>query len=193
MGLLGIDEVGRGCWAGPLVAGAVVLPVPIDGLRDSKKLSKKKREQLALEINDTAQVGIGWVWPDEIDEWGLTKSVQFAMLRAVKDLHNHGGVYEEIIIDGNYNFLNCVTGLRCDAGQISTMIRADDIVPEVSAASIVAKVARDAYMTEIAISYPEYAFEKNVGYGAPSHIDALKTYGVTNIHRKSYKPIKALL
>ena len=191
--LLGIDEVGRGCWAGPLVAGAVVLRQEVDGLRDSKKLTKKRRDILALEIQEKAFVGLGWVWPDEIDQWGLTKSVQYAMLRAVKDLHLNGGTYDEIIIDGNYNFLNCVNGLQCEPANVMTMVRADDSVPAVSAASIVAKVARDNYMIEISEKYPQHAFDKNVGYGAPAHIAALKAHGVTSIHRKSYKPVKACL
>ena len=191
--LLGIDEVGRGCWAGPLVAGAVVLRQEVDGLRDSKKLTKKRRDILALEIQEKAFVGLGWVWPDEIDQWGLTKSVQYAMLRAVKDLHLNGGTYDEIIIDGNYNFLNCVNGLQCEPANVMTMVRADDSVPAVSAASIVAKVARDNYMIKISEEYPQYAFDKNVGYGAPAHIAALKAHGVTSIHRKSYKPVKACL
>ena len=191
--LLGLDEVGRGCWAGPLVAGAVVLRQEVDGLRDSKKLTKKRRDILALEIQEKAFVGLGWVWPHEIDQWGLTKSVQYAMLRAVKDLHLNGGTYDEIIIDGNYNFLNCVNGLQCEPANAMTMVRADDSVPAVSAASIVAKVARDNYMIEISEKYPQYAFDKNVGYGAPAHIAALKAHGVTSIHRKSYKPVKACL
>ena len=189
--LLGIDEVGRGCWAGPLVAGAVVLRQEVDGLRDSKKLTKKRRDILALEIQEKAFVGLGWVWPDEIDQWGLTKSVQYAMLRAVKDLHLNGGTYDEIIIDGNYNFLNCVNGLQCEPANVMTMVRADDSVPAVSAASIVAKVARDNYMIKISEEYPQYAFDKNVGYGAPAHTAALKVHGVTSIHRISYKPVKA--
>lgn len=188
---VGIDEVGRGCWAGPLVAGAVILRGSIDGLRDSKKLSKKRREILAAEIHDRAYVGIGWVRPDEVDDIGLTKAVQLAMLRAMRALHEQVDAYDEIIIDGNHNFFANVQGLKTDA--VSTMIKADDLVPAVSAASIAAKVARDNYMAEMSVQYPDYRFDVNVGYGTAAHQAALKLHGVTNIHRKSYKPIQALL
>ncbi len=186
---VGLDEVGRGCWAGPLVAAAVVLARSIDGLRDSKKLSKKKRELLAAQIHASASgVGIGWVTPAEVDTLGLTKAVQLAMLRAMKQITCD---YDEIIIDGNMNFFKNVVGLKTE--NIQTIIRADDTVPTVSAASIVAKVARDTYMADIATQYPDYGFERHVGYGTAIHLAALKQYGVTELHRKSYKPIQELL
>jgi ribonuclease HII len=190
--ILGIDEVGRGCWAGPLVAGAVVLAGDIPGLADSKKLTKKRREILAKLIHEQAAgVGIGWVTAREVDQIGLTKAVQLAMLRAVKEVHANGATYSEIIIDGNYNFFQNVQGLQTT--DISTLVRADDSIPAVSAASIVAKVARDTFMTECAQKFPAYGFESNVGYGAPAHIAALKTHGICELHRKSYKPIQALV
>ncbi len=187
--IVGLDEVGRGCWAGPLVAAAVVLGDLVDGLRDSKKISKKKRELLAVQIHASAAgVGVGWVTPAEVDELGLTKAVQLAMLRAMKQIECD---YDEIIIDGNMNFFKNVVGLKTD--NIQTIIRADDTVPTVSAASIVAKVARDAYMEGIATQYPAYGFERHVGYGTAAHLAALKQYGVTELHRKSYRPIQELL
>ena len=186
---VGLDEVGRGCWAGPLVAAAVVLTQPIEGLRDSKKLSKARRQILASKIYETAaSTGIGWVSPEEIDTLGLTKAVQLAMLRAMKAITCE---YDEIIIDGNLNFFHNVVGLK--TGNIQTIIRADDTVPAVSAASIIAKVARDAYMAELAERYPGYGFESHVGYGTNEHRQALQKLGVCEIHRKSYKPIRALL
>lgn len=188
---VGIDEVGRGCWAGPLVAGAVILREPIEGLRDSKKLSKKRRESLTIEIYEKAYIGLGWVRADEVDDLGLTKAVQLAMLRAMKVLHEQVTVYDEIIIDGNHNFFANVQGFKTE--NITTLIRADDLVPAVSAASIAAKVARDDYMAEISSQYPDYKFDVNVGYGTATHQAALKLHGVTNLHRKSYKPIQALL
>jgi ribonuclease HII len=188
---VGIDEVGRGCWAGPLVAGAVILREPIDGLRDSKKLSKKRRDALAIEIYEKAYVGLGWVTADEVDKLGLTKAVQLAMLRAMKLLHEQVEAYDEVIIDGNHNFFANVQGFKTE--NISTLIRADDLVPAVSAASIAAKVARDNYMAEISADYPDYKFDVNVGYGTAAHQAALKLHGVTILHRKSYKPIQALL
>lgn len=182
--LVGIDEVGRGCWAGPLVAGAVMLQAPISGLRDSKKLSKKQRERLDAEIRVQAiAFGIGWVTPQEVDLMGLTKAVQTAMERAVAQITDP---FEKIIIDGSYNFL-------ADDPRVSVLVRADDLVPAVSAASIIAKVARDTFMKDAAKQYPGYGFESHVGYGTAAHIQALKTLGVCDIHRKSYRPVQLAL
>jgi ribonuclease HII len=182
----GLDEVGRGCWAGPLVAAAVVLSdgIHISGLNDSKKLSRSQREKLALDIQAAAlSIGIGWVWPEAIDEGGITKAVKSAMEQAFTQLTIPG---DEIIVDGNINYLASNPLARA-------VIKADGSVAAVSAASIIAKVARDQYMHEIAVSYPEYGFEQHVGYGTKLHIAALAAHGVTPIHRRSYKPIQALL
>lgn len=183
MQIVGIDEVGRGCWAGPVVAGAVLLKDDIPGLRDSKKLSKKRRADLSEQIHASASVGLGWVTPSEVDQFGLTAAVGLAMQRALDQI---SGDYDQIIIDGNYNFMS--NNLKA-----TTIIRADETVPAVSAASIVAKVARDEYMMKLNIRYPDYGFERHVGYGTAVHLTALKTLGVTPEHRKSYKPIQALL
>jgi ribonuclease HII len=181
---VGIDEVGRGCWAGPLVAGAVILGEPIVGLKDSKKLSKKQREKLVGQIKSTAvSIGLGWVWPEEIDIGGVTQAVKVAMERALAAID---ASYGEIIIDGNINYFP-------NEPKAQAVIKADDSVPAVSAASIVAKVARDDYMAEMAKKYPEYAFEKHVGYGTAAHIAALKLHGICVLHRKSYKPIKVII
>jgi ribonuclease HII len=182
---VGIDEVGRGCWAGPLVAGAVILNVPIAGLKDSKKLSAKKRQSLAIEIELMADAyGLGWVWPEEIDANGLTWAVKTAMARALQEITL---AYQKVIIDGNINYLPEVSGSSC-------MIKADDLVPAVSAASILAKVARDTYMANDAhILHPDYEFGLHVGYGTKRHLELLHKFGVTPLHRKSYKPIQALL
>lgn len=179
----GLDEVGRGCWAGPLVAAAVVLNIPIEGLRDSKKLSAKKRQALSDQILLTASCGIGWVSPAEVDSLGLTAAVGLAMQRAIEQI---AGKYQNIIIDGDYNFLP-------DYKNVQTLVRADDTVPAVSAASIIAKVARDQYMTDANAQYPGYGFASHVGYGTKQHIEALKDLGLTPLHRRSYKPIKAYL
>lgn len=189
MATLGIDEVGRGCWAGPLVAAAVVLGEPIDGLRDSKKLSKKRREELAALIHEQAEaVGIGWATSVEVDDLGLTRAVQLAMLRAVKRVDSD---YDEVIIDGNTNFFKNVVGLKTD--NIRTVVRADDTIPAVSAASIIAKVARDTHMAELSEEYPGYGFDSHVGYGTAEHRTALEKLGVCTEHRKSYRPIMELL
>jgi ribonuclease HII len=182
--IVGVDEVGRGCWAGPLVAGAVLLAKPIPGLKDSKKLSKKQRERLDVLIRDQAVAyGIGWVEPAEIDALGLTASVRLAMQRAVQQIQ---APYDALIIDGNYNFLSDIPLSSC-------LIKADDTVPAVSAASIIAKVARDAYMAESIAQHPGYGFEKHVGYGTAQHSAALKELGVSIMHRRSFAPIKAML
>lgn len=189
---VGIDEVGRGCWAGPLVAAAVVLDEPVAGLRDSKKLSKKRRSELNTQIMHAAKAyGVGWVFPDEIDRLGLSKSVQLAMLRAMKQLHQTYQQYSEIIIDGNINYFKNVQGLAADT--VRAVIRADDSYDSVSAASIIAKVARDTYMVEQSQLYPQYGFGQHVGYGTAAHRVALHTYGVCKIHRISYAPIRKLL
>lgn len=180
---VGIDEVGRGCWAGPLVAGAVILRSEIPGLNDSKKLSKKRREELDLLIRKSAVVGLGWVTPAEVDEAGLTEAVRLAMQRAVNALNC---AYDEVIIDGNYNFLSHIPNSQA-------VIRADGSIAAVSAASIVAKVARDTYMEQLEEKYSHWQFERHVGYGTALHIAALKEFGVSDIHRLSYKPIRAFL
>lgn len=182
--IVGIDEVGRGCWAGPLVVGAVVLGEPIVGLKDSKKLTKKQREALDERIRATAiSFGLGWVQPAELDAVGLTQAVRLAMERALAVVT---ATYDEVIVDGNFNFLAHLPKTR-------QLIKADDTVPAVSAASIIAKVARDKYMTKIAQLYSGYGFENHVGYGTAIHMAALAELGVTDIHRKSFKPIKNLL
>ena len=186
--IAGIDEVGRGCWAGPLVAGAVVLDKPIEGLRDSKKLSKKQREKLAPLIHEQAlAVGIGWVTPEELDVSGITMAVKLAMERALAQLRTNYSEEREmvsaVIIDGNINYLP-------EEPLAEAVIKADDTVPAVSAASIVAKVARDQYMEQMALAHPAYGFEKHVGYGTAAHIAALTEHGVTPLHRLSFAPIR---
>jgi ribonuclease HII len=181
---IGIDEVGRGCWAGPLVAGAVMLTEPLLGLKDSKKLSKLQRERLDKAIRaHTGTLGLGWVWPAEIDAHGISWAVRTAMERAVAALPEN---YDEIIIDGSINYFP-------SNAKAKAVIKADDSVPAVSAASIVAKVARDAYMAQQDTRYPGYGFAQHVGYGTQQHSTALAVLGVTDIHRRSYKPIARLL
>jgi ribonuclease HII len=181
---VGIDEVGRGCWAGPLVAGAVILRKPIPGLRDSKQLSKKQREGLAAEIQLHAlAVGLGWVSVLEIDSLGLTAAVSLAMTRALEEIRAD---YDEIIIDGNLNFL-------ADNPKARAIVKADAKIPAVSAASIVAKVARDKYMAEICEKYADYGFDRHVGYGTALHLEKLRLHGVSQLHRKSFRPIQKLL
>jgi ribonuclease HII len=166
------------------VAAAVVLAKPIEGLRDSKKLSKSRRENLVKSIEMNAHaIGIGWVWPEYIDDSGLTNAVRQAMIEALQMITC---AYDEVIVDGSINY--CQENPKSRA-----LVRADDLIPAVSAASIIAKVARDKYMAEAALNYPGYGFERHVGYGTAQHFEQLKLRGVTAIHRQSYKPIRALL
>lgn len=186
--VVGIDEVGRGPWAGPLVFGAVVLgSADIDGLTDSKKLSKKKRQALDGEIRSKATAfGLGWVSAEELDNIGMSKACELACRRALEQITVP---YSEIIIDGTVNFLK-------DTGKgpyVTTMKQADLLVPSVSAASILAKVARDTFMEDQDELYPGYGFGSHVGYGTEAHRKALKEFGVTPLHRKSFAPIAVLL
>lgn len=180
---LGIDEVGRGPWAGPVVACAVSLNEPVSGLKDSKKLSQKRREELDEIIRSNSTYGVGWVQADELDSVGLTEAVRIAMKRAVKECNI---MSDETIIDGNHNYLPELKGSRAE-------IKAEDKYAEVAAASIVAKVARDKFMIEQAVKYPEYGFEKHMGYGTQFHKDALAKHGVTSLHRRSFKPVRKIL
>lgn len=182
--ILGIDEVGRGPWAGPLVVGAVVLGgTAIEGLTDSKKLSKKRREALDVMIRDQAAgYGLGWVAASEIDEIGLSAALRLATIRAVEQIT---APYHEIIIDGTINFL----ADTAKGKYVATIKKADLLIPSVSAASIIAKVARDNYMAEQDAVYPGYKFGAHVGYGTAIHRDAIENHGVTPLHRLSFAPL----
>ena len=187
MAILGIDEVGRGPWAGPLVVGACVLgDAKIEGLTDSKKLSSKKREALAPIIRKKATVGLGWVSAKKIDEVGLSEALRIACCLAVKQIKVP---YHEIIIDGTINFLSDTPLSK----YVQVLKKADLLAPEVSAASIVAKVARDEYMKKKNYEYPGYSFDKHVGYGTKQHKEALLELGICPEHRKSFRPIAELL
>ena len=196
MAILGIDEVGRGPWAGPLVVGAVVLPEEkpdwVDDLRDSKRLSPKKREKLNEAIlAEATATGLGWVWQYEIDELGMQAALRLAARRAMAKIKKNypGTKITEVIIDGNTNFL-AGTGL---ASRVSTLVKGDDLIKEISAASIIAKVARDRYMVELGEKYPEYGFEAHKGYGTKQHLAALEKWGATREHRLSFRPVRKVL
>ena len=200
MAILGIDEVGRGPWAGPLVIGAVVLKERFDAdkkpileqswqdeLADSKKLTIKKREKLEPIIKENAVAfGLGWVKAKELDEIGLSEALKLATRRAVENIPRE--TFSEIIIDGTSNFLKG-TDLE---DLVSVLPKADSKIKEVSAASIIAKVARDHYMIKIAEKYSGYGFEKHVGYGTAAHKAALEKLGPCPEHRMSFKPVSAV-
>ena len=182
--ILGIDEAGRGPWAGPLVVGAAILGgKQIDGLTDSKKLSKKRREELYDIIkNEAVATATGWVSASELDEVGMSEALRLATRRAVEQINVP---YSEIIIDGIVNFLS-------DTGKgkyVQTMKKADLLVPSVSAASILAKVERDRFMAEQDGLYPGYGFEAHAGYGVAKHRAAIEELGVTPLHRLSFAPL----
>lgn len=184
MVIVGIDEVGRGCWAGPLVAAAVILDGRIPCLADSKLVTKQRRKEVAKAIYLNARsVSLGWVSAKRIDQIGLTAANREAMQKALDGIV---GDYDKIIIDGNYNYLP-------ENSKSEAIIKADGSIEAVSAASIVAKVARDAYMVDMAMQYPEYGFEKHVGYGTNFHYEQIKLHGVCELHRMSYKPLQALM
>lgn len=183
--ILGIDEAGRGPWAGPLVVGAVVLGAEkIDGLTDSKKLTKKKRELLYDEIVAKAEAwATGWVEADELDQLGMSQALCLATRRAVEQIRVP---YSEIIIDGTVNFL-------ADTGKgayVTTLAKADLLIPGVSAASIMAKVERDRYMARQDELYPGYGFGGHAGYGTAKHRLAIEQLGVTPLHRLSFAPLQ---
>ena len=189
--ILGIDEVGRGPYAGPLVIGACILPKNreenpwIDELNDSKKLSEKKREKLYEIIKKNAVSATGWVSSKELDEIGISNALKLATRRAVEQIQKEKVPFNEIIIDGISNFL---AGTKLEK-YVTTMKKADFLIKEVSAASIVAKVERDNYMKELAKKYPGYGFEKHVGYGTAAHQKAMEELGLTPEHRRSFGPV----
>lgn len=184
--VVGIDEVGRGSLAGPLTVGAVALPdePQVIGIDDSKKLAPARRERLAAEIRQVALgVGLAHIPPDEIDAVGMAASLRVAMARALAaceaDIRarGNGDGADAVLIDGNPVHVH--EGEKC-------LVKGDGKVACIAAASIVAKVARDAYMVQMAGEYPAYHFESNKGYGSRAHIAALREHGPCALHRRSF-------
>ena len=195
--ILGIDEVGRGPYAGPLVIGACILgdwqnsenAEWIEKLTDSKKLSAKRREELYALIKEKAlATATGWVSSAEIDEVGLSEALRLATRRAVEQIQKTKVPFSEIIIDGTMNFL---VGTKLEK-YVSTLKKGDFLVKEISAASILAKVERDKYMAELDAVYPEYGFGKHVGYGTAAHQKAMEEFGLTPEHRRSFRPVREI-
>lgn len=195
--ILGIDEVGRGPYAGPLVIGACILgdwqnsenAEWIKKLTDSKKLSAKRREELYALIKEKAlATATGWVSSAEIDEVGLSEALRLATRRAVKQIQKTKVPFSEIIIDGTMNFL---VGTKLEK-YVSTLKKGDFLVKEISAASILAKVERDNYMAKLDAVYPKYGFGKHVGYGTAAHQKAMEEFGLTPEHRRSFRPVREI-
>lgn len=181
----GVDEAGRGPWAGPVSAGAVILDparVP-EGLNDSKKLSAKARDALELEIKSVAVAwGVGFASVDEIDELNILHATGLAMRRAVEALAVAPAF---ALVDGNYKFK-----LPCE---IKTVVKGDSISASIAAASILAKTARDRLMVEMDALYPGYGFAGHKGYHAQVHVEALRSLGPCPIHRRGWEPIRLAL
>lgn len=174
--IVGIDEVGRGALAGPVIVGAVILNNFINGIDDSKKLTRKKREYLSEEIMFNSQFAFGMATPTEIDVHNIIGATRLAMERAYKNL----GINAFAIVDG------LEIGLTFDH---ECIVKGDAKSASIGAASIVAKVYRDSIMRKLDIFFQEYDFVHNVGYGTLRHIDALKKYGATIFHRLTYSPV----
>lgn len=188
--ILGIDEVGRGAWAGPLVVGAVILTNPNDplweGLTDSKKLTPHQRAVFAQRIlENAAATALGWVSADELDRVGLATALNLATRRAVKTILAQKVRFDEIILDGTCNYLK---GTPLE-DRLTNIPKADFLIKSVSAASVIAKVARDEHMKALAEIYPEYGFEGHVGYGAVTHKAAIEKFGLCPEHRRCFKPV----
>ena len=195
--ILGIDEVGRGPYAGPLVIGACILgdwqnsenAEWIEKLTDSKKLSAKRRAELYVLIKEKAlATATGWVSSAEIDEVGLSEALRLATRRAVEQIQKTKVTFSEIIIDGTMNFL---AGTKLEK-YVSTLKKGDFLVKEISAASVLAKVERDKYMAELDTVYPEYGFGKHVGYGTAAHQKTMEEFGLTPEHRRSFRPVREI-
>lgn len=183
--LCGVDEAGRGPLAGAVFAAAVILHPgkPVPGLADSKKLSEKRRDRLAVLIREQALAwAVASVSAEEIDRINILQASLLAMQRAVEKLAIRP---DEVQADG----------LHCPRLSIPTraIVRGDSLVPEISAASILAKTARDEEMLEMHSLYPEYGFDRHKGYPTGYHLAALAQYGVTDIHRRSYAPVRRIL
>ena len=179
--VVGIDEVGRGAWAGPVTVAALVPPPDhLRGVRDSKELTRDEREVVAARVRGWAvAIGVGHASYEECDALGMTAALRAAGRRALGELAALGYEPDRIILDGNYDYL--ALGAR-----VTTVVRGDSTSLSVAAASCVAKVTRDALMRGEAEHYPAYDFESNVGYPAPVHKSALAWYGPSAIHRRSW-------
>lgn len=181
----GVDEAGRGPLAGPVVAACVVLDPahPIPGLADSKQLSPRRREVLAIEIREHALAwAVASASPTEIDEYNILRATLLAMARAIEAL---GLAPDEVLVDG----------LHCPpvAYRARAVVKGDATVPSISAASILAKTDRDAMMDTLHASFPAYGFDRHRGYPTPEHVEALRRLGPIAAHRRSFAPVREAL
>lgn len=178
--VVGLDEVGRGAVAGPLAVGAVVLPKHplIAGLNDSKQIKPERRSEIAAQIQQTALAwAVYYVSPSDIDRYGMTASLRRAFVGALAQVEEAGVTPDIVLIDGN--------PLRIDEREVN-VVKGDAQCASIAAASIIAKVHRDALMVELSDQYQPYEFAVNKGYASPQHIEAIKSHGLSDIHRASF-------
>jgi ribonuclease HII len=189
--IIGVDEAGRGPLAGPVVAGAVVLGMGApDGLDDSKKLSPRRRAELEVSIKQSCNWALGIATVEEIDRINIFQATMLAMTRAVTALCAQlGAKPDQVLIDGNMTPAGRCADWRWPARAI---VGGDAIEPCISAASIVAKEHRDRLMRALAAEYPLYGWERNMGYGTPEHLAALRHHGPAPCHRRSFAPVAQL-
>lgn len=203
----GVDEVGRGCLAGPVVTAAVVLPdflfADADSwkstdwgkLNDSKKLSPTLRKHLSLLIHKHALVQIAWCFPDEIDRWNILHASMIAMRRALYGFRGH---VTSVLVDGHQDpfhpMFRCRPTERERLGlkTVETLVKGDQRSLSIAAASIVAKVYRDEWMSELHTYFPQYSFDQHKGYSTPTHYKAIEAHGACGIHRLSFSPFKTV-
>ena len=179
----GVDEVGRGALISDVIAAAVLVPFkwsPIEGLRDSKKLSAEKRRKLAKIISENCIYGIGNATPEEIDRIGIHKASEKAMIRAVYNIITSKSHVDFLLVDGPIDLEISIPN--------KGIVRGDNKCCVISAASIIAKTYRDNQMILLAEQYPEYGLDKNKGYGTKEHLNAIKAYGISRLHRRSFRP-----
>ena len=180
----GVDEVGRGCLAGPVVSAAVIFKngIKLNLLRDSKKISFKRREEISDHIKSNSFFSIGIASVDEILKFNILGASLLSMKRAIENLEIKPNL---TLIDGNF----APKGLK----NYKTIVNGDEKIKVISAASIIAKVYRDKFMIRLSEKFSNYAWERNFGYGTKAHLEGLKKFGVTSHHRKGFKPIHKIL
>ena len=180
----GVDEVGRGCLAGPVVSAAVILKdgINLNLLRDSKKISFKRREEISDHIKSNSFFSIGIASVNEILKFNILGASLLSMKRAIENLEIKPNL---TLIDGNF----APKGLK----NYKTIVNGDEKIKVISAASIIAKVYRDKFMIRLSEKFSNYAWERNFGYGTKAHLEGLKKFGVTSHHRKGFKPIHKIL